>query len=151
MARLRVLAVSTPKGLRDILILDKVTFDEMDTNTLNNEGLKEAGLPPVLAFGFEVDIPELDNVEPTATMSPQPEYTTVLLAANNDEVRQWAMNQPRGLSDDVLVINANEGIMEGITIPHGTRIISLPGYHKLPETTRASVEDALHRAKAKTP
>lgn len=150
MARLRVLAVSTPEGLRDILILDKVTFDEMDTNSLNNEGLKEAGLPPVLAFGFEVDIPELDTVELSATTPPQPEYTTVLLAANNDEVREWAADQPHGL-DGVLIINVNEGIPEGLTIPPGTTIMFLPGYAQLPETTRLPVEAALAAAKAKTP
>lgn len=150
MARLRVLAVSTPEGLRDILILDKITIDEMDPNSLNNEGLKEIGLPPVLAFSFEVDIPELDTVELAATTPPQPECTTVLLAANNDEVREWAADQPHGL-DGVLIINVNEGIPEGLTIPPGTTIMFLPGYAQLPETTRLPVEAALAAAKAKTP
>lgn len=61
MARLRTLCITTTDGPRDILILDKADADQADNvSQLPPDALQEAGLPPILAFAYEVDIPEAD-------------------------------------------------------------------------------------------
>lgn len=56
MPRLRTLNVATADGPRDILILDKLdTLGQFQTDV---ERRKEAGLPPILMFDYEVDLPE---------------------------------------------------------------------------------------------
>lgn len=61
MARLRTLCITTTDGPRDILILDKANADQADNvSQLPPDALQEAGLPPILAFAYEVDLPEDD-------------------------------------------------------------------------------------------
>lgn len=62
MSRLRTLLVTTADGPRDILILDKMTGDQVDAFS-QSEVRKIPNLPPMLAFAFEVDIPEVDEGE----------------------------------------------------------------------------------------
>lgn len=66
MARLRTLYIGTDttgdtEHHRRILILDGVTQDEAKGVNLAPEQLKAAGIPPLLVFGYDVDIPEEDQ------------------------------------------------------------------------------------------
>lgn len=61
MARLRTLCITTTDGPRDILILDKVDCaDHLKGANIDPASLQAAGLPPILAFSYEVDLPEAD-------------------------------------------------------------------------------------------
>ncbi|MFD0775954.1 hypothetical protein ACFQZ2_18625 [Streptomonospora algeriensis] len=66
MARLRTLYIGTDtigntEHHRRILILDGVTPDEAKGANVAPEDLKAAGTPPMLVFGYDVDIPEEDQ------------------------------------------------------------------------------------------
>ncbi|MBB4935668.1 hypothetical protein F4561_006577 [Lipingzhangella halophila] len=63
MARLRSLYVGTETTgdatqHKHILVLDGVTSDEAKGANIDPDGLKEAGLPPLLVFGYDVDLPD---------------------------------------------------------------------------------------------
>jgi hypothetical protein len=66
MPRLRTLPV-TETGengrarSRDILILDGLNLDQVDGMNLPNLDLRERGIPPILAFAFDVDLPQSEN------------------------------------------------------------------------------------------
>lgn len=68
MARLRTLLITeisddgTTRS-RDILILDKVTVEQAQGINIDPEDLKAAGIPPILAFDYEVDLPETEDVD----------------------------------------------------------------------------------------
>lgn len=63
MPRLRTLCVTTADGPRDILILDKVDAEHTQGLNVDPDSLRDAGLPPVLTFGFAVDLPESDDTD----------------------------------------------------------------------------------------
>ena len=60
MARLRTLVVTTADGPQDILILDKLSVDEVADN-FEPEDLKAVGIPPALAFDLAVELPEAED------------------------------------------------------------------------------------------
>lgn len=68
MARLRTLFITeisddgTTRS-RDILILDKVTVEQAQGINIDPEDLKNAGIPPILAFDYAVDIPETEDAD----------------------------------------------------------------------------------------
>lgn len=63
MPRLRTLTVATADGPRDILILDKVDAEHTQGLNVDPDSLRDAGIPPVLTFGFAVDLPGSDDTE----------------------------------------------------------------------------------------
>lgn len=58
MARLRTLLITTADGPRDILILDKT--EPAQVANISPANLKESGLPPIIAFEGEVELPDVD-------------------------------------------------------------------------------------------
>ena len=92
MARLRTLAVTTADGPRDILILDRATVEQAQGINTDPEDLKAAGIPPVLAFDYEVDLPETDaeaeDIDITTHADLAKGHRVAL--ARQDEANKWA-------------------------------------------------------------
>lgn len=85
MARLRTLYVGTKtvgdvREEQHILVLDGLTSDEMEG--MVNYDRKE-GIPPVLAFGYDVDLPSMD----TDQTAPASGVTIDVTGTDEDLVR----------------------------------------------------------------